>query len=152
MQHGNNSVSFIQHANASSTTAEAARGSHANPFHVEEADSMPDDVRLTRHVSAYNMEHKVGEGAYGAVFFARDPKQNQVVALKRVAWPGDPSNSEGLPVTTLREIMLLFSVHHENVVHLEEVLHGASDAPFSPAATRRLPVLTMTCLRQLQDT
>ena len=126
MQHGNNSVSQFHHGNNRSTTGEAARASHASTFQVEDADSMPGDLRLTRHVSAYTIEHKLGEGAYGAVFFARDPKSNQVVALKRVAWPGDPSNSEGLPVTTLREIMLLFSVRHENVVHLEEVLHGAA--------------------------
>jgi serine/threonine protein kinase len=94
-------------------------------------------MKLTRHISAYKMERKVGEGAYGAVFFARDLQKDKVVALKRVAWPGDPSNSEGLPVTTLREIMLLFAVRHENVVHLEEVLHGAAlPLPFSAAVER----------------
>lgn len=125
MQHGNGDAAYTFHAN-SITTSEVA-GAQQNMFHIEEADSNSvQDTNLTRPVSTYKMEHKVGEGAYGAVFFARDPKSDKVVALKRVAWPGDASNSEGLPVTTLREIMLLFAVRHENVVHLEEVLHGAA--------------------------
>lgn len=123
MQQGNGSVAYNGsplHVPRSETA-----GAHKSTFHIED-DGVPRSLGLTRHYRAYKMEHKVGEGAYGAVFFARDPKSNKVVALKRVAWTADPSNSEGLPVTTLREIMLLYAVRHENVVHLEEVLHGTA--------------------------
>lgn len=133
MQHGNGDVAYNGHA-INKTTSDAAGASQPISFNIEEADTMQDDARFTRNVSAYKMERKVGEGAYGAVFFARDLKDGEVVALKRVAWSGDPSNSEGLPVTTLREIMLLFAVRHENVVHLKEVLHGAALCLHSPTS------------------
>jgi serine/threonine protein kinase len=99
-------------------------GDGVNPFHIEHSDAAQNQLKLTRHVTVYDIGKKIGEGAYGAVFLATDGATSSVHALKRVAWSVDRSNNEGLPVTTLREIMLLYTVQHENVVRLKEVLHG----------------------------
>lgn len=47
----------------------------------------------------YEKLQKVGEGAYGAVYKARDTKTNDIVALKITKFE---RSDEGVPSTTLR--------------------------------------------------
>jgi len=62
---------------------------------------------------------KIGEGTYGKVFKAYDKQNGQVVALKQIQiTQGD----QGLSVTSVREIKLLKSLDHENIVKLKEVV------------------------------
>jgi cyclin-dependent kinase 2 len=63
---------------------------------------------------------KVGEGAYGVVYKAKDLNTNEIVALKRVRLESD---SEGVPSTSVREISLLKELHHPNIVSLRDVVH-----------------------------
>jgi cyclin-dependent kinase 10 len=88
----------------------------------------------------------VGEGTYGIVceykpaFFslldccillpyfpvrARDTKTNEIVALKKVRVDQEMFRN-GFPVSGLREIQVLLSSNHENVVRLKEVVVGKS--------------------------
>ncbi len=56
---------------------------------------------------------KIGEGAYGAVFKARDIHTKEIVALKITKFDCE---DEGVPSTTLREISILKSLDHENII------------------------------------
>lgn len=54
---------------------------------------------------------------------ARDTTTNEIVALKKVRMDQE---KDGLPVSGLREIQVLMSCSHENVVKLKEVVVGKS--------------------------
>ncbi|MCO5577562.1 hypothetical protein L7F22_031393 [Adiantum nelumboides] len=61
----------------------------------------------------------VGEGTYGQVFKARAEASGTLVALKKIRME---SEKDGFPVTALREIKLLQSLKHVNVVRLHEMM------------------------------
>ncbi|KAI0557694.1 Cyclin-dependent kinase [Gracilaria domingensis] len=76
-----------------------------------------------RSVECYERLNFIDEGAYGRVFRARDIQSGNIYALKQVKLGHDKS---GFPTTALREIATLFSVNHENVVNLREVVVGST--------------------------
>lgn len=76
-----------------------------------------------RSVECYERLNFIDEGTYGVVFRARDRQTGDVYALKQVKSDRDKN---GFPVTALREISTLFSVSHENVVQLREVVVTSS--------------------------
>jgi hypothetical protein len=61
----------------------------------------------------------VGEGTYGKVYKARNTENGVFVALKRIRMEGE---KDGFPVTAMREIKLLQSLRHRNVVCLHEMM------------------------------
>ncbi|KAF9164616.1 Cyclin-dependent kinase 10 [Actinomortierella ambigua] len=73
-------------------------------------------VGQSRVVDDFEKLNKVGEGTY-----ARDKKTKEIVALKRVRMERE---SDGLPISSLREIKLLKTLRHENVVLVKEVAVG----------------------------
>lgn len=76
-----------------------------------------------RPVSEFEKLNRVGEGSYGIVYRARDTRSNEIVALKKVRMDQE---KDGLPISGLREIMILKQCHHENIVRLREVVVGKS--------------------------
>ncbi|XP_030379846.1 cyclin-dependent kinase 10 [Scaptodrosophila lebanonensis] len=76
-----------------------------------------------RPVAEFEKLNRVGEGSYGIVYRARDTRSNEIVALKKVRMDQE---KDGLPVSGLREIMILKKCNHENIVHLREVVVGKS--------------------------
>jgi len=76
-----------------------------------------------RFVSEFEKLNRIGEGTYGIVYRARDTKNDKVVALKKVRMEHE---KDGLPVSGLREISVLLSCRHENIVYLREVVVGRS--------------------------
>jgi len=60
----------------------------------------------------------VGEGTYGEVFKARNTRNQEIVALKRIKLDQE---EEGMPSTAIREISLLKELSHPNVVRLLDV-------------------------------
>jgi CTD kinase subunit alpha len=62
---------------------------------------------------------QVGEGTFGKVYKARNNTTNAIVALKRVRMEAE---RDGFPVTAMREIKLLQSLRHDNVVRLHEMM------------------------------
>lgn len=79
----------------------------------------------------YNIDEKVGEGAYGEVYRARTKSDDVPVALKRVKME---SEGDWLPTTALREIAILKELHHPNIVrYLRSGL-------LSPANTEGWPI------------
>ena len=77
--------------------------------------------RSCRSVDCYEKLHKIDEGAYGVVYKARDRISGDVVALKQVKLL---STKEGFPVPALREINVLLSLSHPNVVNVREMVVG----------------------------
>ncbi|KAF7530470.1 hypothetical protein G7054_g9558 [Neopestalotiopsis clavispora] len=64
-------------------------------------------------------ESVVGSGTYGKVFKGKHVYTNRLVALKKIRMEGE---KDGFPVTAVREIKLLQSLRHENIVALQEVM------------------------------
>lgn len=80
---------------------------------------------VARDVSHFKQEEQVGEGTYGQVWSARDKRTGQLVALKRIRMDNE---REGFPLTAVREITLLKSLRHENIVNLQEIVTGKGEA------------------------
>ncbi|CAJ0936467.1 unnamed protein product, partial [Mesorhabditis belari] len=64
---------------------------------------------------------QIGEGTYGVVFRAVHRKTGTPVALKRISLDRD---SEGVPSTCIREISLLKTLAHCNIVKLYDVIQS----------------------------
>ena len=69
-------------------------------------------------------ESVVGSGTYGKVFKAVHVYSKGLVALKKIRMEGE---KDGYPVTAVREIKLLQSLKHPNVVDLQEVMVERND-------------------------
>lgn len=71
----------------------------------------------------YERLTQVGEGTYGKVYKARNTEDDSLVALKRIRMEAE---KDGFPVTSVREIKLLQSLRHPNVINLSEIMvsHG----------------------------
>lgn len=69
-------------------------------------------------------ESVVGSGTYGKVFKAIHVYTKKLVALKKIRMEGE---RDGFPVTAVREIKLLQSLKHRNIVNLQEVMVEKND-------------------------
>lgn len=69
----------------------------------------------------YEKIAKIGEGAYGVVYKARDKQTETLTALKRIRLDSD---EEGVPCTAIREISLLKELRHDNIVRLLDVVYS----------------------------
>ncbi|KAJ2819079.1 serine/threonine protein kinase, CMGC, CDC2/CDK sub [Coemansia erecta] len=67
----------------------------------------------------YELTTKLGEGTFGEVHKAVHKETGALVALKRVLMHNE---KEGLPITAIREIKLLKSLDHPNIVPLADML------------------------------
>ncbi|KAH9932200.1 kinase-like domain-containing protein [Fomitopsis serialis] len=67
----------------------------------------------------YNVLTKLGEGTFGEVHKAMHREKGNTVALKRILMHNE---KEGMPVTALREIKILKSLHHPNIIDIEDML------------------------------
>lgn len=74
-----------------------------------------------RPVTEFEKLNRIGEGTYGVVYRARDTVSNEIVALKKVRMERE---KDGIPLSGLREISLLLSLKHKNIVQLKEVVVG----------------------------
>jgi CTD kinase subunit alpha len=67
----------------------------------------------------YKIVSQVGEGTFGKVYKAQNIVTHSFVALKRIRMEGE---RDGFPVTAMREIKLLQSLRHPNVITLHEMM------------------------------
>ncbi|KAI0471956.1 Pkinase-domain-containing protein [Xylariaceae sp. FL0804] len=86
------------------------------------------DPELAKSDSVYfrkpGNESVIGSGTYGKVFKGRHVYTNKLVALKKIRMEGE---RDGFPVTAVREIKLLQSLKHTNIVQLREVMVEKND-------------------------
>lgn len=71
----------------------------------------------------YEKQNFIGQGTYGAVFKAKSKEDNEIYALKQVKLEGSVS-STGFPVAGLREINVLLSLQHPNIIKVKEMVIG----------------------------
>ncbi|CAK89838.1 unnamed protein product (macronuclear) [Paramecium tetraurelia] len=71
----------------------------------------------------YIIQRHVGQGKYGQVFKAQNKLNKQIVALKKIK---QEKEANGFPRTAMREIHLLSSMKHENIVSFKEVIVQSS--------------------------
>lgn len=86
------------------------------PRTPEKAPYQPITMRTS---TVYERVLQVGEGTYGKVYKARNVDTNVTAALKRLRME---SEREGMPITAVREIKLLQSLRHSNIVSLREMM------------------------------
>ena len=86
-----------------------------------EADAVtrPSSPSITSRKELYAIVSQVGEGTFGKVYKARNTITNVHVALKRIRMEAE---RDGFPVTAMREIKLLQSLRHQNIVRLYEMM------------------------------
>ena len=61
--------------------------------------------------------------AYGVVFRARARESSKIVALKQVRMTAE-ERQNGVPITALREISILRSLRHSNIINVLDVAVG----------------------------
>ncbi|CAB4055688.1 CDK6 [Lepeophtheirus salmonis] len=77
-----------------------------------------------RGSSHYEEINRIGKGAYGTVYLARDTQKERFVALKKMKFC---LTEDGVPMAILREISLLKQLErfdHPNIVRLLDITHG----------------------------
>ncbi|KAI7896044.1 kinase-like domain-containing protein [Mucor mucedo] len=74
-----------------------------------------------RDVEDFEKLNRVGEGTYGVVYRVRDTKTKQIVALKKIRMERE---TDGMPVSSLREISILKRMKHQNIVNVTDVAVG----------------------------
>jgi len=108
------------------TTFCSPPGSHPHQQSESHATAIPDaaiteslitPVRVKEEL--YKIVSQVGEGTFGKVYKAQNILCDSFVALKRIRMEGE---RDGFPVTAMREIKLLQSLRHPNVVNLHEMM------------------------------
>ena len=71
-------------------------------------------------MSGYEIINKIGAGTYGVVYEAIDKETKEKVAIKKIRLS---QNDDGVPSTAIREICLLKSLRHPNIVSLNTVIY-----------------------------
>lgn len=74
-----------------------------------------------RSVDNFSKLNRIEEGTYGVVFRAKEKHTGEIVALKKVKMDRE---KEGFPITSLREISLLMTFKHPNIVDVKEIVVG----------------------------
>merc|ERR1712168_1202346 len=70
----------------------------------------------------YSSLSYIGEGAYGMVVSATDSNTNQRVAIKKIS----PFEHQTYCQRTLREIKILVSFNHENIISIKDIIRAAT--------------------------
>ncbi|SAM00300.1 hypothetical protein [Absidia glauca] len=74
-----------------------------------------------RDVEDFQKLNRVGEGTYGVVYRVKDTKTGSVVALKKIRMERE---TDGMPISSLREISILKRMRHANIVNVTDVAVG----------------------------
>ncbi|PNH04838.1 Cyclin-dependent kinase C-1, partial [Tetrabaena socialis] len=78
-------------------------------------------TRSIHSAYVFSVDKQIGEGTYGQVFMGHDRASNDKVALKKIRMD---TEKEGFPITAIREIKILSSLSHPNVVNLREIVRS----------------------------
>ncbi|KAF3655538.1 hypothetical protein FXO38_14628, partial [Capsicum annuum] len=101
---------------------EDKRDSHGTPEPTLSAQRSLNMLQGCRSVDEFECFNRIDEGIYGVVYRSKD-KTGEIIALKKVKMEKE---QEGFPLTSLREINILFPLHHLSIVDFKEVVVGSS--------------------------
>ncbi|PWA03821.1 hypothetical protein BB558_000015 [Smittium angustum] len=92
-----------------------------------ELQIQPKNKGKQKDIDEYTKIDRIGEGAFGIVYRAKNKKTNEISAIKRMH-----SYDEGIgfPLNSLREIKILQQTNHINLVKFKSILYGNSDSIF----------------------
>ena len=85
----------------------------------QDSTEIPSTPSVAPPGELYKIISQVGEGTFGKVYKAQNTTTKLHVALKRIRME---SEKDGFPVTAMREIKLLQSLRHPNIVQLYEMM------------------------------
>lgn len=88
---------------------------------VEGMGRLNPTVPRLRTISDFDILGNLGQGTFGLVYKAREKKTGQLLALKLIRME---SETQGFPITAIREITILKSNRNENIVNLIDVITG----------------------------
>lgn len=94
---------------------------------------IPGATRIVDECYRYTDADQIGEGTYGKVYKGTDT-QGQKVALKMIRMENE---KEGFPITAIREIKLLSTLKHENIVNLREIVRSRGEQPEAGTSSSR---------------
>eukprot|EP00210_Caulerpa_lentillifera_P005802 g5548.t1 len=72
----------------------------------------------------YEIIKQIGEGTYGQVYTAIHNETGEEVALKKIRMDNE---KDGFPITAVREIKILKSANHDNVIRLREIIRSSPE-------------------------
>lgn len=72
------------------------------------------------------LQGKVGEGTFGDVWKAQYKDDGYLVAIKKIKMEKE---SQGFPITAIREIKILNVLKHVNIVEMKEVVSFTGGLP-----------------------
>ena len=75
-----------------------------------------------RSIDSYENLGMVGKGAFNKIYKARNRETGEIVALKSMQLDAVGGTGEGLPLEMLRELSILMSLRHPNVVRVREAV------------------------------
>lgn len=81
----------------------------------------PSMLQQCREVQCFERLNDINEGTYGMVYRAREKQSGKIHALKKIKMERE---TEGFPLTSIREINILLALHHKNIVNVTEVVVG----------------------------
>ncbi|EFN52944.1 hypothetical protein CHLNCDRAFT_32311, partial [Chlorella variabilis] len=84
-------------------------------------DGLDAELPVLDPVGDYEKIKRIGEGTFGIVYKARDKRTGELVALKKLRMERE---RDGMPVTSVRELRVLQTCKHPNLVELKRVVTG----------------------------
>jgi cell division cycle 2-like protein len=78
-------------------------------------------IKKCRHITNFKKINRISEGAYGIVYKGEDLNTGEIVALKRLKLEKE---TQGFPITSLREIHALLLLDHPHIVNIKEIVIG----------------------------
>lgn len=121
-------ASVASNGNGASQQKRARPDAESEPARIDRSDSYLGGFGTTPSAEKYRKIEKVGVGAYGSVFMAENAETKEIVAIKAASRKEDPMLG-GFPLSLLREINILRSVQHENIVQMYEIAHTPQGDP-----------------------
>lgn len=85
-------------------------------------------------LTEFDVIKKIGQGTFGVVQKAKSRKTRELVALKQLI---NHSAKEGFPITAMREITILKSLNHENVLKITGMIYEEAKANSPEDAVRQ---------------
>jgi len=94
-------------------TAAPTQPAYQQPSSTQSSTGKQQFIKPASQIDRYQKLDKLGEGTYGVVYKAIDKVTGETVALKKIRLEKE---DDGVPSTAIREISLLKSLKHPNVV------------------------------------